>query len=236
MTGLARDHLIVALDVPDLDHARAIVDELGEAVSLYKVGPHLFLSGLIDFIDELIHKKNKKVFLDFKSFDIGETVRVMASRASKLGVNFITIARTASTIIAAKEGREHRSIPKILVVTLLTDQSESDMRREFNTQKSVEEFVAERAVMAAEADADGVICSPREVAAVRRAVRRPDFLIVTPGVRPAGSDRGDQERIATPFEAISAGANYLVIGRPIIKAPDKLRAAQALLEEMQSAL
>lgn len=231
----AADRLIVALDVEDLDQARAIVRELGNAVSFYKVGPHLFLSGLIDFIEEIIGE-GKKVFLDFKSYDIGDTVRVMASRAAKISVNFMTIARTASTIIAAQEGREGRPLPKILLVTLLTDQDQEDMRREYNTNKTVEEFVASRAIQAVEAGADGIICSPNEVAAVRAAVPRPDFIIVTPGVRPKGSAIDGQKRTATPFEAIAAGADYLVVGRPIINASDKLKAAQAILDEMQEAL
>ncbi|HTV90757.1 MAG TPA: orotidine-5'-phosphate decarboxylase [Stellaceae bacterium] len=236
MTDLARDRLIVALDVASLEDARAIVDELGDEVSFYKVGPHLFVSGLINFIDELIKERRKHVFLDFKSFDIGDTVRVMASRAAKLGIEFMTIARAASTITAAQAGREGRPIPKILVVTLLTDQSQDDMQREFNTKKSVEEFVAERAQLAEDAGADGVICSPNEVRAVRRAVRRRDFLIVTPGIRLAESASDDQKRTASPANAIAAGADYLVVGRPIVRAPNRLQAARLILGDMQQAL
>lgn len=235
--GRARDHLIVALDVPGLAQARAIVDELDEEVLLYKVGPHLFVSGMIDFIaDELIRDRGKKVFLDFKSFDIGDTIRGMAAQATRLGVDFMTIGRTASTIVSARQAREGQKIPKILVVTLLTDHDEEDMRREFNTNETVEDFVARRAVEAEQAGADGVICSPREVRAVRTAVHRPDFLIVTPGVRQTGSASDDQKRVAAPGEAIRAGANYLVVGRPIIKAPNRLQAARSILEEMQEAL
>jgi orotidine-5'-phosphate decarboxylase len=234
-TALARDHLIVALDVPDLDEAKAIVRLLGDEISHYKVGPHLFVKGLIDFIEDLI-RQGKKVFLDFKSVDIGDTMRGMASRVSNLGVDFVTVMGTAATITAAREGREGRSIPKILVVTLLTDYDEADMRREYNTEKTVEQFVVDRALVASEARADGVICSPKEVAAIRRAIPRPDFLIVTPGVRPAGSASAGQKRTATPAEAIEAGANYIVVGRPIFRATQRLEAARRILAEMQVVL
>ena len=231
----ARERLIVALDLPDLGAARALVDELGAEISFYKVGPHLFAKGMIDFIEDLV-RSGKRVFLDFKSVDIGETMRGMIARVSTLGVDFATIMGTPTTIAAATAGRGASPKPKILFVTLLTDHREADMRREYNTGMTVEEFVAERARIAAEAGADGVISSPREAAAIRRAVPRPGFLIVTPGIRPAGSAAGDQARIATPAAAIAAGADYLVVGRPIIMADDRLAAARAILSEIQEAL
>jgi orotidine-5'-phosphate decarboxylase len=232
--GRARDHLIVALDVPDLDQARALVDLLGEEVSFYKIGWHLFARGLVDFIEYLV-RNEKRVFLDFKSVDIGETMRGMISSVSRLGVEFITVMGTAATINASREGRQGRR-PKILVVTLLTDHGEEEMQHEYNTQKTVEEFVAERAFLASNAGADGVIASAREVVAIRNAVPRPDFLIVTPGIRPAGIAADDQRRVATPADAIAAGSNYLVIGRPILRADDKLAAAHRILAEIQTAL
>lgn len=233
--GVARDHLIVALDVPTLKQARILTDQLGNDVSFYKIGWHLFERGLVDFIEHLV-RNEKRVFLDFKSVDIGDTMRGMIASVSRLGIEFITVMGTTTTISAAREGRNGRSRPKILVVTLLTDHGEKEMQREYNTEQTVEEFVAERAAIAAAAGADGVIASAREIRAIRRAVPRPDFLIVTPGIRPAGSSADDQKRIATPAEAIAAGANYLVIGRPIIKPDDKLAAARAVLSEIQTAL
>jgi orotidine-5'-phosphate decarboxylase len=231
----AREHLIVALDMPDLAEARALVRQLGDDVSFYKIGWHLFAKGLADFIEDLVQDE-KHVFLDFKSVDIGETMRGMISSVSRLGVEFITVMGTAATT-AAKEGRQGRSRPKILTVTLLTDHGEEEMWREYNNaEQSVEDFVAERAVIAAAAGADGVIASAQEVAAIRRAVPRPDFLIVTPGIRPAGSAADDQRRVATPRDAIAAGANYLVVGRPILRADDKLGAAHAILAEIQTVL
>jgi orotidine-5'-phosphate decarboxylase len=231
----ARDRLIVALDLPDLGAARALVGQLGDEISFYKVGPHLFAPGLFDFIEYLV-KRGKRVFLDFKSIDIGETMRGMITRVSALGVDFATIMGTPTTIAAASAGRGASPKPKILFVTLLTDHSEAEMRREYNTAKTVEEFVAERARIAAAAGADGVISSPREAAAIRRAVSQPGFLIVTPGIRPAGSPADDQARTATPAAAIAAGADYLVIGRPIIRANDKLAAARGILGELQEVL
>jgi orotidine-5'-phosphate decarboxylase len=235
MASLARDRLIVALDVPDLDQAAGIVRELGDTVAYYKVGPHLFAKGLIEFIERLIGD-GKHVFLDFKSVDIGDTMRGMASKVSRLGVDFLTVMGATATIRAAKEGLEGSPKPKILVVTVLTDHDEADIRREYGPEKTLKQLVIDRAAMAAEAGADGVICSPNEVADVRQAVRwQPGFLVITPGVRPEGSRSDDQKRVATPAEAISAGADYLVIGRPIIKSPDRRRAAEAILEEMQGA-
>jgi len=235
MADLARDHLIVALDVPELDQARAIVDELGDAVSFYKVGPHLFVTGLIGFTEQLI-AEGKHVFLDFKSVDIGDTMRGMAAKVAGLGIEFLTVMGTTSTIIAAKQGLEGSPIPKILVVTVLTDHDEADIRREYGARKTVEQLVIDRATMAADAGADGVICSPKEVEAIRRAVPRPGFLIVTPGVRPIGSATDDQKRTATPGEAIEAGADFIVVGRPIIREFDKLAAARRILDEMQTVL
>jgi orotidine-5'-phosphate decarboxylase len=235
----ARDHLIVALDVPGLDQARAVVRELGDDISHYKVGPYLFENGLINFIKELIDQE-KKVFLDFKSVDIGDTMRTMASRASSLGVEFITVMGTTGTITAAIQGREQRPIPKILAVTLLTDLDEADMQREYKTDKTLREFVIERALDAERAEADGVICSPNEAAAVRDELRpvRPNFLIITPGVRPAGVARDGQKRTATPGEAIEAGADYIVVGRPIVRPSDndKLGAARRIINEMQAVI
>ena len=231
----ARDHLIVALDVPDFEQARAIVRELDDNVSFYKIGWHLFGKGLAEFIQEELVGVGKHVFLDFKTVDIGATMRGMISSVSRLGVEFVTVMGTAATI-AAREARQRQSRHKILTVTLLTDHGEEEMQREYNTDKSVEEFVAERAVTAEAAGADGVIASAREVSTIRRVVPRSDFLVVTPGIRPVWSTADDQRRTATPAAAIDAGANYLVVGRPIIRADDKLGAALRILDEMQTAL
>ena len=234
-TGKAPDHLIVALDVPNFDQARAIVRELGAEVSFYKVGWHLFGKGLADFIHDDLVGTGKHVFLDFKTVDIGETMRGMISSVSRLGVEFVTVMGKAATI-AAHQARRDQDYPKILTVTLLTDHGEGEMQREYNTDKTVEEFVADRAVFAEKDGADGVIASALEVSAIRSAVPRSDFLIVTPGIRPLGVVADDQRRTATPAEAIRAGADYLVVGRPIIRPDNKRAAAISILNEMQTAL
>lgn len=235
MTGSARDRLIVALDVPTLQEAQSIVRELGDAVLYYKVGPHLFAKGLIDFIEHLVGD-GKHVFLDFKSVDIGDTMRGLASKVARLEVDFLTVMGTTTTIKAAKDGLEGSPIPKILVVTVLTDHDETDIQREYGEGKTLKQLVIDRARMAANAGADGVICSPNEIRDVRQAVSRPGFLIITPGVRPAGSAADGQKRVSTPGEAIANGADYLVVGRPIIKAPNRADAAQSILDEMQRAM
>jgi orotidine-5'-phosphate decarboxylase len=175
------------------------------------------------------------VFLDFKTVDIGETMRGMISSVSRLGIEFVTVMGAAATI-AAHQARQGQSRPKILTVTLLTDHGEKEMQQEYNTQQSVEDFVADRARIAKKSGADGVIASAREVSAIRRVVPRHDFLIVTPGIRPAGTIADDQRRTATPAEAIRAQADYLVVGRPIIRADNKRAAAIKVLKEMQTAL
>ncbi len=232
----ARDQLIVALDVSEIDAARDLVKQLGDDISFYKIGGHLlFTRDLLDFIEELVDQQ-KRVFLDLKSVDIGETMRGVASKVAALGVEFLTVMGTRGTIEAARQGKEGGPFPKILVVTLLTDHSQEDMRREYNTREmTVAQFVAKRAEIATEYGADGVISSPLEVPAIR-AVTKPEFIIVTPGIRPAGSAHDDQKRVATPTAAIMAGADYLVVGRPIVKAEDAYRAALSILDEIQTAL
>ena len=234
-SALARDHLIVALDVSDLAQARDVVARLGDDVLYYKVGPHLFLSGLIDFIQKDLLERGNKVFLLQKRRHWRHHAR---NGCSCLAARHRVHHRYGSTatITAAREGRNGSLIPKILAVTLLTDHDEADMQREFGTQKTVAEFVVDRALVAEKARADGVISSPQEIAAIRQAVQRPGFLIVTPGVRPLGASTDDQKRTATPAEAITAGADYLVVGRPILREFDKLRATRRILDEMQTAL
>jgi orotidine-5'-phosphate decarboxylase len=232
---IARDHLIVALDVPDIDQASALVHQLGASISFYKIGGHLlFAKGMVEFVEKLVQDE-KRVFLDFKSVDIGETMRNVSSAASALGVEFITVMGTRANIEAAVAGRGSRRNPKVLVVTLLTDHSQEEMRQEYHTDETIEEFVIRRARMVKHAGGDGVISSPLEVAPIRRNTE-PGFLIVTPGVRPAGSPADDQKRVATPAAAVSAGADYLVLGRPIIRADKPREATQLILDEMQAVL
>jgi orotidine-5'-phosphate decarboxylase len=228
----ARDRLIVALDVPTVDQADALVDELNGEVSFYKIGLHLQLDRNLHRLFEKVLADRKHIFLDFKAFDIPATVAGAVRAASKLGVDFITVIGQRAIVEAAVNARSNGL--KILVVTLLTGMNERDMQAEYGTKMQMTEFIAQRAQFAASVGCDGVISSAREVDLIRRAVKdRPDFLIVTPGIRPAGVGADDQKRVVTPFDAIRNGADYLVVGRPIIHNRRPLEAARSMLHDME---
>jgi orotidine-5'-phosphate decarboxylase len=231
----AKDHLIVALDVPTVEEAEALVTQLGNRVTFYKIGLHLQLAkGLFDFAESLI-RREKRLFVDFKYIDIDDTIEGVIASASKMGVEFVTVYQSPLAIQAALRGRKRRSLPKILTVTLLTDRDQAYIKSEFNSDLSVSEFVLQRTRMVHAAGGDGVITSPQEVCAVRAAIPDPQFLIVTPGIRPDWSRANGHKRVGTPTEAIACGANYLVVGRPIIKSPEPCDAADRILTEMQDA-
>lgn len=177
----ASERLIVALDVPSVDTAREIVNCLGSDVSCYKIGPYLqFARGMPELAEELSKVQNKKLFLDFKSVDIGDTIEISVEFSKRMGAEFITIFGTSSAIRAAVRARGDNDFPKILVITLLTDHTEADMREEYNTNDTLEEFIEKRTRMVLAAKGDGVICSPKEAAQIRD-IAGPDFLIATPG-------------------------------------------------------
>lgn len=231
----APERLIVALDVASAAEATAIVDRLGDMVAFYKIGLHLqLMPELHSLIGKLI-REEKKIFLDFKYFDIPATVAGGVRTAAALGVSFVTVMGQRPVLEAAVEARGDADT-RILAVTLLTGMSEEDMRREFHTVLSLEEFVARRAAEAERCRADGVISSPNEIQLIRAQACAKDLLIVTPGVRPAGAPLDDQKRTATPYEAILRGADYLVIGRPIIAAASPRAAAHRIIGEMAVAL
>ena len=224
----AASRLIVALDVPTVAEAREIVRTLGGAVTFYKVGLHLQWDGDVQpFIRELLGA-GRRVFVDYKYADIGATMRGGVSGASRIGATFLTIQgsgeATGEAIDAALKGRGDRAYPKLLLVTVLTSVDDSD----------VAGLAVERAERAADAGLDGVIASGHEAAAIRAVVPE-GFIIVTPGVRPASAASNDQKRIVTPAAAITAGADYLVVGRPIIAHDDRRAAAEAIIAEMRSA-
>lgn len=231
----ARDRLIVALDSPGVKEARQLVDTLGDTVSFYKVGLVMQLAeGVEEFIHALI-REGKRVFLDYKYYDIGETLKKAVSRASRLGVSFLTIHGSSALIKAAVEGRGDTGL-KLFTVTVLTSLDAGDMAEMGYSQHSIEELVLFRARKALEAGCDGVIASGLEAAKIRAACGA-KLLVVTPGIRPAGASAGDQKRITTPAAAIRDGADYLVVGRPIT-APENgtpREAAQAIVAEMQAA-
>jgi orotidine-5'-phosphate decarboxylase len=232
----AAGRLIVALDFPTVEEAGELVSELGPRVSFYKIGLHLQLArGLFDFAREL-QKQKKRIFLDFKYIDIGDTIEGVISSASAMGIEFVTVYQSPLAIEAALRVRRSDR-PKILTVTLLTDRDERYIKEEYNLDLTVSEFVVKKAIMVERAGGDGVICSPNEVCAIRERIKRPDFLIVTPGIRPEWSLSGGHKRAGTPTHAVACGADYLVVGRPIIRAPDGKRsdAAVRIIDEMQEA-
>jgi orotidine-5'-phosphate decarboxylase len=234
--ALARDRLIVALDVGEVSEATAIVKELDETVSFYKIGPHLLLDPkLHDLFHYLKFEAKKNIFLDFKVFDIPATVEGAVRAAAALGVKFITVVGQRPIVEAAVKARGNSPL-QILVVTLLTYINQEDLKREYGSDVLLDDFILARAKFAADNGCDGVISSAREVRLIRENVKRTDFVIVTPGIRPRDASSDDQKRIVTPYDAIRNGANYLVIGRPIIHNSPRREAALKILREMQTAM
>lgn len=227
-----RDKLIVALDFPAYDGARDLVDALGDTVSFYKVGLELLFNDGLALASEL-KGDGKRVFLDMKFLDIGNTVEKAVAAVADLGFDFLTIHGTDSkTMRAAVKGRGDAPL-KILAVTVLTSLDQSDLDEQ-GIFLSPRELVLKRAKMARDAGCDGVIASGQEAGAVRDTVGG-DFLIVTPGIRLPGGDAGDQKRITTPEDALRAGANHLVVGRPITAAADPKAAASDVLRHIAAA-
>jgi orotidine-5'-phosphate decarboxylase len=236
----ARDRLIVALDVETLADAERLVDRLQGLVTRFKIGSQLFTAAGPAAV-ESVHKRGAEVFLDLKFHDIPNTVAGAAREAARMGVLMFNVhasggrammrAAAEGAGVAAKERGGRR--PLVLAVTVLTSLDRRALSQELAVAVSVEGHVLHLARMAAEAGLDGCVASPSEIAALRTN-RGPGWVIVTPGVRPAGSATDDQSRIATPRAAVAAGARYLVVGRPITAAPDPVRAAEAILQEMAS--
>jgi orotidine-5'-phosphate decarboxylase len=228
----ARDQLIVALDMPTLEAARMLVHSLDETVTFYKVGLELLFVGGLQFAQELKHMR-KRVFLDMKLLDIGNTVERAVSNAADLGVNFLTIhGADVKTMRAAVTGRNTRPL-KLLAVTVLTNLTADDLKQQGSSMTPAQ-LVLHRAKMAHETGFDGVIASGHEAEAIRAATS-PDFLIVTPGIRLAGGQADDQSRIMTPDRAITAGADFLVIGRPITEASDPKMMADTFIRHIKEA-
>lgn len=233
MTDAAqRDKLIVALDFPAYDAARDLVDALGDTASFYKVGLELLFNDGLTLASEL-KGDGKRVFLDMKFLDIGNTVEKAVAAVAGLGFDFLTIHGTDSkTMKAAIKGRGSSPL-KLLAVTVLTSLDQSDLGEQ-GIALSPGELVLKRARLARDAGFDGVIASGQEAGAVRAEVGG-DFLIVTPGIRLPGGEAGDQKRITTPEDALKAGANHLVVGRPITAAPDPKAAAEDVLRHIAMA-
>ena len=229
---MAREKLIVALDFWDIADARKLVEDLGDEVSFYKIGLGLQLAGGDAFALEL-KRQGKRVFLDYKWQDIDETMKTAVKRAADLGIDFVTVHAAGGNLKAAVEGRGAAKL-KILCVTVLTSMDAEDIK-EMGFPCNVEDLVLARATKALDAGCDGVIASAREAAKIRMRTHN-KLMIVSPGIRPGGSKPDDQKRITTPSEAIRAGADYLVIGRPITANPDPKHAAACIIEEIAGAL
>jgi orotidine-5'-phosphate decarboxylase len=228
----AKDRLIVALDTPVLEDAHRLVVMLGDSVSFYKVGLELLFAGGLDLARELRRDK-KRVFLDMKLLDIGNTVERAVANATELGVNFLTVhGHDLKTLRAAVMGRGSSPL-KLLAVTVLTNLTADDLVQQGSIM-SPADLVLHRARLARESGFDGVVASGQEAARIRAAVG-PDFLIVTPGIRLAGGTTDDQERVMTPDHAIAAGADHIVVGRPITQADDPKLAAEIFLHHIREA-
>jgi orotidine-5'-phosphate decarboxylase len=227
---LARERLIVALDLPSIDAAQAAVTRLGDAVSFYKIGYQLGFAGGLSFAETLIDA-GKKVFVDLKLHDIGNTVEKGVASIAKIGATFLTVHGYPQTMKAAVAGKRGSKL-KILAVTVLTSYDDNDLATAGYKMK-VGELAAARAVQARAIGIDGLVCSPEEASSLRK-IAGPDMVLVTPGIRPAGSITGDQKRVMTPGKAIAAGADYLVVGRPILEAADSKTVAEQIIAEISS--
>ncbi|GGH40494.1 orotidine-5'-phosphate decarboxylase [Cribrihabitans marinus] len=230
---MSDDRLIVALDVPDARAGLTLADRLGETVSFYKIGLGMLTGGGLALANELKQEQGKRIFLDMKLFDIGHTVEAAVRGLAQFDLDFLTVHGDPHVVRAAKEGAAGKDL-KILAVTILTSLDRGDLDAGLMVPGPVPDLVLERAARAFGAGADGVIASPQEAAAIRALPEAQGRLIVTPGVRPAGSDLGDQKRIATPGRAVSDGADHIVVGRPVHAARDPAAAARAIIDELSA--
>lgn len=222
------DRLITALDVPNALEGLQLAQSIGDACGFYKIGLGMLTGGGLALARELIDELGKRVFLDLKLFDIGNTVEAAVRGLAHYGLDFLTVHGDPHVVRAAAEGKGSSEL-RILAVTILTSLDRADLDAALIKPGDVADLVVERAARAFEAGADGVITSPLEAPLIRALPQAEGRLIVTPGVRPANSALGDQKRVMTPDEAIRAGADHIVIGRPIVRATDPRATAQAIL-------
>jgi orotidine-5'-phosphate decarboxylase len=227
----ARERLIVALDLPSVKAAETIVSKLGDSVRFYKVGYQLAYAGGLPFVVDLI-AAGKQVFLDLKLHDIGNTVSKGVESVAQLGATFLTVHAYPQTMKAAVAAKGNSGL-KILAVTVLTSYDDADLFAA-GYKLGIGALVAQRATQARDAGVDGLVCSAEEAANLRKIVG-PGLSLVTPGIRPAGAKSDDQKRIMTPARAIQAGADYLVVGRPVVEAADPKSAADAIVAEIAQA-
>ena len=227
------DRLIVALDVPNALQGLKLADTLGDTVSFYKIGLGMLTGGGLALANELKEERGKRIFLDMKLFDIGATVEAAVRGLAQFDLDFLTVHGDPHVVRAAREGAEGSNM-KILAVTILTSLDRADLDAAQIKDGAIPDLVTERAARAFEAGAHGVIASPQEAKAIRGLSEAKGRLIVTPGVRPAGADHGDQKRVATPAMAIADGADHIVVGRPVHQAADPAAAARAIVDELRT--
>ncbi len=233
MTALAPadDRLIVAIDRPDALAGLKLSEQLGDAVSFYKIGLGMLTGGGLALARELKDEHGKRIFLDMKLFDIGATVEAAVRGLVQFDIDFLTVHGDPHVVRAAREGVGSKGT-KILAVTILTSLDRADLDACLIREGNIADLVVERAARAFEAGADGIIASPQEAALIRALPQAKGRLIVTPGVRPAGADLGDQKRVMTPAQAISAGADHIVVGRPVWQADNPRAAALAITQDI----
>ena len=234
MPVTADDRLIVAMDVPNAIQGLKLAEQLGDAVSFYKIGLGMLTGGGLALANELKTELGKKIFLDMKLFDIGATVENAVRGLAQFDLDFLTVHGDPYVVKAAQEGAANSDM-KILAVTILTSLDRDDLDGALIKPGEITDLVQERAGRALEAGADGVIASPQEAALIRALPEATGKLIVTPGVRPAGAALGDQKRVTTPAQALANGVDHMVVGRPIWQAADPRKAALDILAEMQAA-
>ncbi|SEV87345.1 orotidine-5'-phosphate decarboxylase [Aliiroseovarius sediminilitoris] len=230
---MSDDRLIFALDVPNALEGLQLAESLGDVVSFYKIGLGMLTGGGLALANELKSEQGKKIFLDMKLFDIGNTVEAAVRGLSQFDLDFLTVHGDPNVVRAAQEGKGGSDM-KILAVTILTSLDRDDLDAALIKPGNIRDLVLERAARALDAGADGVIASPREARLIRALPEADGKLIVTPGVRPAGAELGDQKRIATPAQAIADGVDHIVVGRPIRNAKDPKAAVEAIIAELNS--
>ena len=230
---MSDDRLIVALDVPHAVAGLELAEKLGDSVSFYKIGLGMLTGGGLALANELKQDRGKRIFLDMKLFDIGATVEAAVRGLAQFDLDFLTVHGDPHVVRAAKEGAAGKDL-KILAVTILTSLDRDDLDASLIAPGDVKDIVATRAARALEAGADGVIASAQEAAMIRALPEAKGKLIVTPGIRPAGADAGDQKRIVTPADAVANGADHIVVGRPVWQAPDPKQAAEGILSELSA--
>ena len=228
---LSDDRLIVALDVPDALSGLKLAERIGDAVSFYKIGLGMLTGGGLALANELKQDHGKRIFLDMKLFDISATVAAAVRGLAQYDLDFLTVHGDPHVVRAACDGAAGSNM-KILAVTILTSLDRGDLDDSLIRDGTIPELITERAARAFEAGAHGVIASPNEAAVIRALPESAGRLIVTPGVRPAGAAAGDQKRIATPGAAIRAGADHIVVGRPVWQSPDPRNAARVILADL----